>query len=165
MDVWDFMLCVCTLLVSVIPSCSSSCYYSISYGYRYCPYKSSSSTLGSAIGGGISLILFIVGLVLLYRFCKRRRASQGTTYTTGPSITTVTNASQSQSQFAMPNYPQQPVQQVQYPYGQPVQQTQLPYPQPQQPMAGYPNMAYNPPSYEQAAYQYKPTESCAPPMV
>lgn len=64
----------------------------------------------------------------------------------------------------MPNYPQQPVQQVQYPYGQPVQQTQIPYPQPQQPMAGYANMAYNPPSYEQAANQHKPTETSAPPM-
>jgi hypothetical protein len=50
-----------------------------------------SSTVGAAIGGGISLIAIIVGLVILYRICKRRRASQGTTFTTGPPITTVMN--------------------------------------------------------------------------
>ena len=65
----------------------------------------------------------------------------------------------------MPYYPQQPGQQVQYPYGQPVQQTQNPYPQPQQPMGGYPSMAYNPPSYEQAAYQTPTTVQPTAPTV
>ena len=47
--------------------------------------------MAAAVGGGISLIVAIVVMIILRRVCRGRRASQGTTFTTGQPITTVTN--------------------------------------------------------------------------
>ncbi|CAC5396807.1 unnamed protein product [Mytilus coruscus] len=164
-----------TFLASVI-QIKATCYYYTSsyycYNYYYYYYGdshwSTARIIGSAVGGGISFIVCIVVMILLCRFCRRRPAYNGTTFTNGQTVSTVTTSGSQQQGYSAPYYPQQPGYQPQYTYptyptGQPTyptgQQTEQP------PMAGYSNFAYNPPSYEQAAYQTKPNEQpTAPPQ-
>ncbi|XP_052063346.1 protein shisa-5-like isoform X2 [Mytilus californianus] len=169
-----------TFLASVI-QCKALCYYYLNRGYYcysysykyyyyyyYSHYWSSTRIIGSAVGGGISLIVVIVVIVLLCRFCNRRTAYTGSTFTTGQSMPTVTTVGTQQQGYSAPYYPQQPGYQPLYTYPTyPTGQQTYPTGQPtgQPPMAGYSNFAYNPPSYEQAAYQTKPNEQpTAPPQ-
>ncbi|VDI09568.1 Hypothetical predicted protein [Mytilus galloprovincialis] len=178
MEGLQFCLSLFTFLASVI-QCKASCYYeyncySYYYYYYYSNYWSTARIIGSAVGGGISLIVCIVVMVLLCRFCNRRPAFMGSTFTTGQSMPTVTTIGTQQQGYSAPYYPQQPGYQTQYTYptypagqptylaGQPTYPTGQPTEQP--PMAGYSNTAYSPPSYEQAAYQTKPNEQPTAPM-
>ncbi|XP_063444445.1 uncharacterized protein LOC134724957 [Mytilus trossulus] len=177
MEGLQFCLSLFTLLASVI-QCKASCYYGNNcysyYYYYYSHYWSTARIIGSAVGGGISLIVCIVVMVLLCRFCNRRPAFMGSTFTTGQSMPTVTTiGTQQQQGYSAPYYPQQPGYQPQYTYptypaGQPTYLAGQPtYPTGQpadQPMAGYSNTAFSPPSYEQAAYQTKPNEHPTAPM-
>ncbi|CAG2206248.1 DLG1 [Mytilus edulis] len=157
MEGLQFCLSLFTFLTSVI-QCEASCYNGYncySYYYYYSHYWSTARIIGSAVGGGISLIVCIVVMVLLCRFCNRRPAFMGSTFTTGQSMPTVTTIGITAIFVLVPKptqqvwciyYTQQPGYSatcISSTY-QPVDNHLIPSQPADQPMAKYSNNAFSP---------------------